>query len=88
MESSAPNCWIRPSTPTFRTKIRPLFSQKSDQNQTKNDLKSDLFPQKQDIGVKNDAKPLNLGSKLVYIITILSKLRIHALFSTTRSDFW
>ena len=31
---------------------------------------------------------MNLGSKLVYIITILSKLRIHALFSTTRSDFW
>ena len=72
--------------------LPPHFGPKSDhfflKNQTKNDLKSDLFPQKQDIGVKNDAKPLNLGSKLVYIITILSKLRIHALFSTTRSDFW
>ena len=52
--------------------LPPHFGPKSDhfflKNQTKNDLKSDLFPQKQDIGVKNAAQVPQNSIKLSIVL--------------------
>ena len=58
--------------------LPPHFGPKSDhfflKNQTKNDLKSDLFPQKQDIGVKNAAQVPQNSIKLNKLVTIISTI--------------
>ena len=75
-----------------RTKIRPLFKAKSDQNRTKPWSLSDLFMEKWARWYKN----VLMCGRLIVITSKIntnryktnSKRRVYALFSTPSSDFW